>query len=207
MFWIAISILTSIYQEWLGPIAWGLLVMSVAMILWTWDVHTRIRGAWRAFWSKPKESEKTLKESTKAPESNRKSPRIDPVRYGQSDDQLLYGLIIANVGEPAYEVSIPDVSLGALSLTFECNLPRLIKDDGNKFCAAWIKRGPHDETGGSMLFGEMVRLDVEAIDFPVRFKDRENRWYQTVCRMERDVTIAGGLRVGYVRQETIKPPG
>lgn len=136
-------------------------------------------------------------------------PRIVPVQYGKPPQAgISHGLFIANDSEvPAYEISIPDVPFGTLMVTFSCNLPRLVKAEGEKFCEAWIKRGPHDEIGGSMLFGEMGKYNVEEIEFPIRYKDGGNRWYQTVCRMERDVTIAGGLRVGYVKQETIKPPG
>lgn len=135
-------------------------------------------------------------------------PRIVPVQYGKPPQAgISHGLFIANDSEvPAYEISIPDVPFGTLTVTFSCNLPRLVKAEGEKLCEAWIKRGPHDEIGGSMLFGEMGKYNVEEIEFPIRYKDGGNRWYQTVCRMERDVTIAGGLRVSYIRQETIKPP-
>lgn len=135
-------------------------------------------------------------------------PRIVPVQYGKPPQAgVSHGLFIANDSDiPTYEIFIPDVRLGSLTVTFSCNLPRLVKAEGEKFCEVWVKRGAHDEIGGSMLFGEMVKYNVGEIEFPIRYKDGGNRWYQTVCRMERDVTIAGGLRVSYIRQETIKPP-
>lgn len=137
------------------------------------------------------------------------TPSIVLVRYGNPPQAgISHGLFIANDSEvPAYEISIPDISLGSLTVTFSCNLPRLVKAEGEQFCEAWIKRGPNDEIGGSALFGEMVRLNVEAIDVPVRFKNGENCWYQTMCRIERDVATTAGLRVAYVKRETIKQRG
>ena len=134
-------------------------------------------------------------------------PRIVPVRYEKSSQAgASHGLVIANDGEPAYDISICDVSFFSLILSFSCDLSRLVKADGESFCEAWIKRGPHDSIDGSVLMGKMIEANLESLDFAIRYKDGVGQWYETKCRLERDVLESSGIKARMIEQQKIRLP-
>jgi hypothetical protein len=130
-------------------------------------------------------------------------PKIVPVAFGP-DVPLspLLGLVIANDGEPAYDISFPEVTLGKSKITVKVNFSRLAKADGNKFCELWIEKSPNFSVGGSSLFEEMRTREIDEIVIPVKYKDADNHWYVTKCKLERDVTVQGGIAARYVGQES-----
>jgi len=127
-----------------------------------------------------------------------KAPFVVPVRFGKQDS--LYGLFIANDGEPAYDVMIAKFSLGNMPVEISCNVPRLVCSEGEKFCEAWI--GQHD---GSRLFHEMVSANQDSIEFCITYKDQSNHNYRSICLIERNVMSKGGLDVRIKRQEVTRP--
>lgn len=141
-------------------------------------------------------------------------PLVVPLRYGASPPSAgkhsmgHHGLIVANHGEPAYDVSVstPKIQIGTSELRFEGSKPVLTKADGDAFFIGTIELAPHYGTLGSGLFEEMRKSQVDEITVKLIYKDAENHWYETIGKIERDVGVAGGLTVRYVRQGRTKQP-
>jgi TIR domain-containing protein len=143
----------------------------------------------------------------------RAKPLIVPLRYGRSP--LLgkhsmghHGLIVANHGEPAYDVSVltSEVRVGPSKLKLDGSKSTLTKADGDAFFEASIERSPGSWILGSGLFDEMRNYQIDSITVALVYKDAENRWYKTICEIERNVNEIGGLSVKYVRQEPTNQP-
>jgi len=119
-----------------------------------------------------------------------------------------HGLIVANHGEPAYDVSIltSEVQIGTSKLCFEGSKSTFTKADGDAFFTGSIEWSPHSHTMGSALFDEMRKQRVDDITVALIYKDAENRWYKTIGKIERNVSETGGLSVKYVRQEQMRRP-
>jgi hypothetical protein len=132
-------------------------------------------------------------------------PRIVPVRYGSLPDRRC-GLIIANEGEPAYDISVAksQVLIGAARLKFMPGIARLTKEAGEALLEAWIELSPGKVSMGSDLFDQMRNDGVPAITLNVIYKDGESRWYKSVCKIERDVLAAGGITTRFVGQRRTK---
>jgi pyrimidine deaminase RibD-like protein len=136
-------------------------------------------------------------------------PLVVPLRYGPSPPGVgkhtmgHHGLIVANHGEPAYDVSVstPKIQIGTSELRLEGSRPVFTKADGDAFFIGTIELAPHYGTLGSGLFEEMGKFKVDEITVKLIYKDAENRWYETIGKIERDVSVSGGLSVRYVRQE------
>jgi hypothetical protein len=141
-------------------------------------------------------------------------PLIVPLRYGPSP--LLagkhrmgyHGLIVANHGEPAYDVSIltNEVQIGTSKLKFRDSKSIFTKADGEAFFTASIELSPGSSLFGNGLFDEMRKHHVDSITVELIYKDAENRWYKTISGIERNVSEVGGLSVRYVRQEPTRRP-
>lgn len=148
-----------------------------------------------------------IKEKDEEIERVKRRPCIVPVRYGQhSEKNFGAGLIIANDGEPAYDISIPDIPLGPSKVTITPNFTRLSKEDGERFCEIWINKPQGMMLTGSALLETMRQQDIWEVTFPIRFKDSDNRRYVTTCKLEFDATVLGGsgkvgIDVRFVGQE------
>jgi hypothetical protein len=116
------------------------------------------------------------------------------------------GLTIANDGEPAYDISAPEtgVPIGPARLKFMGDISRLTKDDGEAAFETFIEISPHNMTMGSGLFDQLRKSGVTDVTFAVRYKDGGNRWYKSLCRIERDVHATGGLTARFVGQRRTK---
>jgi hypothetical protein len=129
-------------------------------------------------------------------------PRVVGVRYGLQRSDNRAGLFLANEGEPAYDVTVPDVTFGTSKLVFHNrSIARLVKADGDVLCETWVEREPHIGLLGDGLFHEMVSQRVDVIELPIRYKDGDNCFYITRCQIERDVSANGGLAVRYIDQK------
>jgi hypothetical protein len=119
-----------------------------------------------------------------------------------------YGLTVVNHGEPAYDVSVSttEIPVGTSTLKFQGSKPVFTKADGDAFFIGTIELAPHDGMLGSGLFEEMRKSKVAEITVKLIYKDAENHWYETIGKIERDVSATGGLAVRYVRQERAKQP-
>lgn len=127
-------------------------------------------------------------------------PHIVPIRYGKHSDGH-YGLFIENSGEPAFDVSVATpVAVGDAKLVFQNDFPHLTKANGTVLLTAWIEKQSHIIDLGD-LFEAMRSRSVASINFPIRYKDEENRFYITTCKIERDPARSGGLAVRYVEQK------
>lgn len=117
-----------------------------------------------------------------------------------------HGLIVANHGEPAYDVSVStvEIPIGASKLRFDGSKPTFTKADGDAFFIGTIEVSPHSHIMGSGLFEEMRKHQVNDIIVELVYKDAENHWYKTVGKIERNVSEPGGLSVRYVQQKRAK---
>lgn len=127
------------------------------------------------------------------------SPQIVTTRYGQTAlgtgiNSHGYpvgesGLILVNHGEPAYEIGVysPFVRFGSFLLCFSNRLTHLRKEDGERQISTWIDSKDKGGFLGSGLFDVMRRHDIDYVKVPLLYKDIKNRWYKTVCTIERDV--------------------
>jgi hypothetical protein len=141
--------------------------------------------------------------------SNRElaKPRIVAVRYDRDKPGERSGLIVENEADSsAFNVSIPDneIPIGDAWLIFSSNaISRLTKENGRAVIEAWIKQSPRVTVMGGGLFDEMVRQTVVELTVSIVYKDGDNRWYKSVCKIERDIHAPGGLRTEFVRQRRI----
>jgi hypothetical protein len=128
-------------------------------------------------------------------------PRIVPVRFGRPIGQTFAGLVIVNDGEPAYSVSIPKIQIGHSTAVFDLSLPRLSKNDSEAFSDVVVRKtsGGTGYPGG--LFDSMRTQNIDEVSLDIKYKDGDNRWYVTKCKLERDVMTSGGISVQFVGQE------
>jgi hypothetical protein len=127
-------------------------------------------------------------------------PKIVPVRYGASLDRH-YGLFVRNDGEPAFDISIENVSIGTSQLQFCTELQGLTKYEREVLFEASIELSPGSALLGSGLRDVMIKANIDAVPLSIKYKDGENRWYTTTCNLERD--FRHGIRAGFIRQETL----
>jgi hypothetical protein len=128
-------------------------------------------------------------------------PKVVPVRFIKPPTQTFAGLMIANDGEPAYDVSISPVQIGTSTLEIEGGYPRLIKNEGEQYCRVWIRKENRGVATGNDLLSEFVSQGLTEISLIIRYKDGDNRWYVTECKLERDVLTSNGIAVKYVSQK------
>ncbi len=145
-------------------------------------------------------------------------PLVIPLRYGAYSATTRtsvirsnlghHGLVVANHGEPAYDVSVSTskIQIGTSELKFQGSKPVFTKADGDAFFIGTIELAPHQGTLGDALFEEMRKFKVDEITVKLIYKDAENHWYETIGKIERDVSVSGGLSVRYVRQVRAKQP-
>jgi hypothetical protein len=138
-------------------------------------------------------------------------PKIVADRYGHQG--TAYGLFIANDGYPAYQISIPDVFIGASTsrLTFSRTLARLIDKQGDQFFEAWIEDSDHTGRAGSALHEAMVNSNTDVVTVGIiyndgEYKDGEFSWYRSNCAIARDSSAREGLTVSFLSQELIPKP-
>jgi hypothetical protein len=136
-------------------------------------------------------------------------PIIVPKRYGDGvvkDDMGYIGLAVVNDGEPAYDLTISNVSIrdGAKLEFHRGHTERLTKSDGETFYPAFVatKLGG---TFGSGLFDFMREQGIQKLTVPVRYRDFGNNWFQTEITLERDVEKSGGLRLGWTQKQISDP--
>ena len=145
-------------------------------------------------------------------------PLVIPLRYGAYSATTRtsvirsnlghHGLVVANHGEPAYDVSVSTskIQIGTSELKFQGSKPVFTKADGDAFFIGTIELAPHDGILGDALFEEMRKFKVDEITVKLIYKDAENHWFETIGKIERDVSAVGGLSVRYVRQVRAKQP-
>jgi len=149
--------------------------------------------------------EESVARREEPPLMDKRTPKIRALRYGKEPPRGAACLVITNDGEPAYDVSIPDIAVGKSLLKIGCDIARLTHSDGDKLCEAWIVKSPHESALGESLRAEMVAQGIANIDIPIHYKDDENRWYRTLYKLERNVEASGGLVLRYIRQEFFIP--
>lgn len=143
----------------------------------------------------------------KSPELPELRPNIVPVRYAKLPDLPVLGLETANDGEVAYELSVPSVKLGTSVVVFDGYCPRLTKTDEHLFWRVFVMTDTRSTTTGNGLRNEMVRQGIGEMVVPIQYKDGDNRWYATKCRLELDVSVRGsGIAVHNDGQEIIAAP-
>jgi hypothetical protein len=129
-------------------------------------------------------------------------PRIVAVSYSRIAAVPALGFIVANDGEPAYEVSISDVQVGTSVVVFEGVCPRM----DNRSSTEWRVLIKHDHGGfstGNSLRDEMRRQGVGEIAVPIRYKDGNGLWYVSHCRIELNASVINGITVRNDGQELI----
>lgn len=138
-------------------------------------------------------------------ELRRTFPRIEVIGCERAVTHLYEGLVVRNHGEPAFNIEILPVQVGSAILRTVRGVERLAKDDGERHMQFEIQ----NKSGGvesQKLFDFMRTQNIDAIDVLVVYKDWENHWYRTLCKIERDVLARGGLAFKHVSQERTKPP-
>lgn len=149
------------------------------------------------------------------------TPRVVALKYSQwktgtglhshGDPIGMYGVIVVNDGEPAYEICVhpPVVDIGPFQLQMENTVRRLTRNDGEGQLSAWIKESNGSGVDGKGLFELMRRNGITDVMIPIQYKDSAERWYKTVCHIKRDVSRArDGLVVTFQfrgRTRKLKP--
>ena len=147
----------------------------------------------------------TSQKDRKAAELPVLRPKIYPAAFGKSP-MTFGGLTIFNEGETAFLVSIPEVQLGESTLKFKDTLSHLSKSDGKKLCEAWIEIPSGTHIGGAALSQAMGSQNIDKINVTINYKDGDNRWYETICEIERNLMAAEGLDTKFIRQVLVAEP-
>ena len=133
-------------------------------------------------------------------------PKIVPVKYERlPEGNIREALFLSNEGNPAYDIEIEPINLGAgWVLTFE-QMSRLA-DDG-----ALAALSSHDHENSLDLDSLWRRLwDASATSaiLPLRIKYRDfgGDWYRSICELHRDVLKKSGFDVKFIRQEPMDHP-
>ena len=148
--------------------------------------------------------ESALKAAQSQPASLPTSPpKVVPVRYRES----MQGLLIANDGESAYDISIDPIKLGSRTVSFK-GIQRLSRDA--KFWAkVEISDGESCVTLGG-LGDALVKWMQATGDWQktftlcIRYRgfEDEHAFWISVCELQRDVgTSDGGVSVRFLRRE------
>lgn len=138
-------------------------------------------------------------------------PKIRPVSYGrQNEGNSKVGLIIVNDGEPAYDISIPDIQFGEFRIKITPHFMRLGKEDGTKFCEASLENRNGTVAHGEMLFQAMHLQKVSSLPFQIRFRDSDGNWYVTTCSLYYEARMINGISsirivTAFERQELDQP--
>lgn len=121
-------------------------------------------------------------------------PKIRPVSYDrQNEENSKVGLSIANDGEPAYDISIPDIQFGEFRIKMTPHFTRLSKEDGTKFCEASMENRKGTIFPGEMLLQAMHLRNVSSLPFQIRFRDTDGNWYVTTCSLYYEARMVSGI--------------
>lgn len=185
-----------------------LLLLAAVILIWkSLQGERRIRRSNLASEPTPQNEPESINSTT----SNKQAlpltlpelrPRIIAVRYGRSGSLQAQGLEIVHEGEPAYEVSIPDVKLGTSVVSFEGRIPMM----HGRSSAEWRVVITHDHGGvstGNSLRDEMRRQGIGEIAVPIQYQDGKSLRYISHCRIELDATVPSGLAVHTGREELL----
>jgi hypothetical protein len=197
------------------------ILVSVAALLVAWAVFLVIKRPTYEMHPAPARSEATQPQKIEAEVKDRElparlppatenkpltlpeiRPRIVAVSYSRIASVPALGFVVANDGEPAYEVSIANVQLGTSVVTFEGICPRM----DNRSSTEWRVLIKHDHGGfstGNSLRDEMRRQGVGEIAVPIRYKDGNGLWYVSHCRIELNASVINGITVRNDGQELI----
>ena len=110
-------------------------------------------------------------------------PMCPKVRFYWRVNNSRVGLIIANDGEPAYDISIPDIQLDQFRIKITLPFTRLCKEDGSKFCDVFIQNPGGILFPGESLFDVMRSHNAGSIPFQVRFSNSDGEWYVATCKL------------------------
>ena len=150
-------------------------------------------------------------------------PNIIPIRFGYLSNAphnaftatevlagkqyLEQGLIFRNDGEPAYQIAIPAISkVGSSKLLFPGKLGRLDKSQGEAVLRTIIERAPHSFIL-SGLFDEMKDNNIDCVIVTIEYRgDSHTAWWATICDIERNVAVEGGLEIRRFEQKRIRKP-
>lgn len=132
-------------------------------------------------------------------------PKIVPVGYGTLIPGKMEGLIVENEAGPAYNVACPaPVLIGKDKVMFEDPvINRLTKEDGRRLFEVWVESHERGGMAGA-LFHEMKMEDVDEIAVQIKYADGRNpEWlrYTTICKLQRNVNVAGGITATFVKQQ------
>jgi hypothetical protein len=115
------------------------------------------------------------------------------------------GLVFRNDGEPAYRISIPSASqVGPSKLLFPGKVIRLEKSQGEAVLTGVIQRDPHSSIFNG-LFDEMRHHNVDQLTVTVEYRGENDKiWWATVCEIERNPNVEGGLEIPRFRQKRLR---
>jgi hypothetical protein len=121
-------------------------------------------------------------------------PKIRPVSYSrQNEENSKVGLSIANDGEPAYDISIPDIQFGKFRIKVIPQFTRLSKEDGARLCETSMENLNGTVYPGEMLFQAMQLEKVSSLPFQIRFHDSDGNRYITTCSLYYEVRMVSGI--------------
>lgn len=134
-------------------------------------------------------------------------PKVVPIRFGEKQGSFR-GLFVRNFGEPAYELSIPDVAITSRCYaTFNLkgqHYSTFTANDGEAYFEVWTEEQGKPSRAGA-LFEAMQENSIPSIVFPMKYKDFAQQWFVTDVKIEVDVGAPGGLSIGHLGRHPIVP--
>lgn len=134
-------------------------------------------------------------------------PKIAPVRYGHGQGSSDVGIIFKNEGEPAYDVTVPDVKVEGARLFFEGHLNYLASSD-EMFCRVYVEEpdGIHVDVDFDGLIDFMRRQNLREANLVIYYRDFDHRWYATQCTLLRGAWFDSGIGIGSFKQTRVDGP-
>jgi len=108
------------------------------------------------------------------------------------------GLVLVNEkDESAYEIGVypPCIRLGKAKLCFSDPISRLTKQSGSAQLNTRIETSKSSILAGGNLFDFMQQAGIPKVRVPIVYKDAKGRWYKSLCWIEVNVNVGGGLIV------------
>lgn len=134
-----------------------------------------------------------------------KRPKLAPIAYGHRDADGMLSVAIKNqAAEPAYDVQVPELTVGDSTVVFEAG-PNYLAPGDEWSCQLYAME-PHGVTLDPDVDGfleAMKRGDIRDVEVPIYYRDFDNNWFVTRCTLQRGAWFSGGIGVGPFRQERI----
>jgi hypothetical protein len=137
-------------------------------------------------------------------------PVIVPVAFvkdAKNGGLGISGVQVCNDGKAVgYEVELlPSCLPDGTILSADTEIGRIPVGADKYLFPVFLEKSGLPGYSGDQLYPTMVRQSVKSVTFEIRYRDDDERWYQTDIILERDVNVTGGLQPKWKQTRTKQP--